>query len=274
MVIIDEKCMLPPPPPYAPPPGVDLNPPPFPSHKVAKTLASLPPHILLYIVHQTLPQTSGEFDGEGKIERQRKTLYWMSIGLRLVNRIFYIACMHVLRSTYLPAYTSLIHKPYSSDPFPMSVPTPTTSTSLPLASPVNALQRETQVLDYFIALKVREDVWADDTELHLERDESFRDLFDLMQPRARTEDLVRVFGEHAGIISVTGCVDSRRRSQSATLPFNALSVSFSPRRVGLVFSSKGGKRTIVDVGRERDDKLEVAAKRLVRELNVWLRDYQ
>jgi hypothetical protein len=30
------------------------------------------------------------------------------------------------------------------------------------------------------------------------------------------------------------------------------------------------KRTIVDVARARDEKLEVAAKKLVRELRVWL----
>ena len=37
-------------------------------------------------------------------ERQRKTLYWLATSLRLVCRSLYTACMHVLRSTYLPAY--------------------------------------------------------------------------------------------------------------------------------------------------------------------------
>lgn len=37
------------------------------------------------------------------------------------------------------------------------------------------------MLDLYIALKVREDVWMDETELHLERDDCFKDLFDLMQ---------------------------------------------------------------------------------------------
>jgi hypothetical protein len=42
-------------------------------------------------------------------------------------------------------------------------------------------QRETAVLDLFIAAKVREDTWLDETELHLEREETFKDLFDLSQ---------------------------------------------------------------------------------------------
>lgn len=27
---------------------------------------------------------------EGRVERQRKTLYWLSVSLRLVNRAFYV----------------------------------------------------------------------------------------------------------------------------------------------------------------------------------------
>ncbi|THH04238.1 hypothetical protein EW145_g5672, partial [Phellinidium pouzarii] len=206
VIILDEKPprMLPAPPPYSvDPDGASL--PPFPgpgpfSRPVA-TFAALPPHILLYIVHQTLSQR--------RVERQRKALYWMTISLRLVNRAMFVACMHVLRSTYLPAYTSLIKQPYSSDPFPLSSASPSSpSASYPpappyLASPSDSVQRETQVLDLFLAAKVREDVWADDTELHLEREEAFQDLFDLLQPRARLEDLVRQVGVAAGVVSVS-----------------------------------------------------------------------
>ena len=74
--------------------------------------------------------------------------------------------MHVLRSTYLPAYSQLVRPPYSSDPFPLHA---AGISPVPPSSPVRSLQRETQVLDLFIALKVREDVWVDDSELHLER---------------------------------------------------------------------------------------------------------
>lgn len=210
--------------------------------------------------------------------------------------------MHVLRSTYLPAYDSLIRKPYTSDPFPLLSPTSTSPTTpSPSTSPIQTIQRETSVLDLFIALKVREDVWMDDSELHLEREESFKDLFDLSQPRSRVEDLVRYYGMREGVVcinaggagaggipsptgSVFGSTNGNGSSKSiskstrpppspAPIPFSALSISFSSRKVGLVLSSEGQgrkKRTIVEVARTRDEKLEVAAKRLVRELRGWL----
>ena len=223
-----------------------------------------------------------------------------------------LACMHVLRSTYLPAYDSLIRPPYTSDPFPLSLPgsshttatptSPTTPSSPSFSSQPQSqtqtplLQRETQVLDFFIALKVREDVWADDSELHLEREESFKDLFDLMQPRSRVEDLVRYYGVREGLIYVGGGggpastptpiitptsqsqSQSRQRTsrsqkpQPQPLPFSSLSISFSPRTVGLLLSTSTAhrKRTIVQVSRTREEKLEYTAKRLVRELGAWL----
>lgn len=220
--------------------------------------------------------------------------------------------MHVLRSTYLPAYTSMIHPPYTSDPFPFISPSPSTyslsSSASQLTSPVNSVQRETAVLDQFISIKVREDVWVDDSELHLEREELFKDLFDLMQPRARLEDLVRAYALDAGVVSVSssanavvatycGAPSSSSSSPNITLsrvppysstsspasrktakpitrkvPFSSLSCSFSPRSAGIIYSSKNGKRTIVEVARSREEKLEVAAKRLVRELVTWVEE--
>ncbi|KAL0952859.1 hypothetical protein HGRIS_007081 [Hohenbuehelia grisea] len=330
-MIIDEKSMArlaeQQPPPYegTPPPtavqrmSLDVNPiatppPPFPHHQARlgpPSLAALPAHILLHVVYMTFPQTAA-FD-EGRLERQRKTLYWLCTGLRLVNRSFYIACMHVLRSTYLPAYDSLIRSPYTSDPFPLlsssrtpgscaspsSPRAPSYSTTGTQAAPegITTIQRETAVLDLFIAVKVHEDVWADDTELHIEREESFKDLFDLAQPRARLEDLVRAYGVREGVIAVspssaggvgsgtstpTRAVAGNRAkagsisksggpSQPPPMLFGAMSVSFSSRKVGLVLTTTSRKRTVVDVSRTRDEPLEAAAKRLVRELGNWLR---
>lgn len=205
------------------------------------------------------------------------------------NLTYLLACMHVLRSTYLPAYGSLIRAPYTSDPFPLS-----SSTSSP-TGPVETMQRETQVLDLFIALKVREDVMLDDTEFHLEREESFKDLFDLMQPRGRLEDLVRYYGLREGVVHTNtpgvsssstapmsqlhnniGSSRSTNHRTSTTgpppLPFSMISVSFSPRKVGLVLTTTSRKRTILEVARTRDEKLEVAAKQLVKRLKVWLSD--
>ncbi|KAF7290602.1 hypothetical protein MIND_01300400 [Mycena indigotica] len=279
-MIIDEKTMQPPPTPPT-------------------TLSTLPAHLLLQIVHMTFPQTPDL--NESSKERQRKTLYWLSVSLRLVNRALYVASMHVLRSTYLPAYDSLIRSPYSSDPFPLptSPQSPFASTSNPADLRLGTLQRETATLDLFIAVKVREDVWADESELHLERDESFKDLFDHAQPRSRLEDLVRIYGVEEGVVAVSESAalaappsnaapsptsgvfrtpPSPTRSKgkqpvrARPIPFSSLAISFSPRRVGLLMGPHGrNKRTIVETERSRDELLEASATRLVRQLALWLR---
>ena len=124
--------------------------------------------------------------------------------------------------------------------------------------------------DLFIALKVREDVWVDDSELHLERDESFRDLFDLLQPRARAEDLVRIYGEKNNLIySKLGGTDGSR-NRKGMLDFASLAVSFSSRRVGIIITAQGRKRTVVDTERARDEALEAAAQRLIIGLGDWV----
>jgi len=268
MIILDEKMALPPPPPYIPP-SPTSPPPPFPHHAAQATLTTIPPYILLRIVYEM-------FSAKTDIEKQRKTLYWLNVSLRLVNRATYVACMHVLRSTYLLAYTTLVRAPYTSDPFPHHSTSPNTPSALSpyhSDSSVLCLHRETRVLDLFISLKVREDVWADDTEFHLERDESFRDLFDLMQPKSRMEDLVRFYGVREGVVdaSDTPTMVKSGSKQPMPLSFSVLSVAFSSRRVGLILTTKERKRTIVEVERTRDEKLEVAAKRLVHELKGWVR---
>jgi hypothetical protein len=304
-MIIDEKTIMQPPPPYM---SSSAGPPPFNQRRTPITLSTLPPHLLLQIVYSAFPQTS--LLDEGRPERQRKTLYWLAISLRLVNSALYMACMHVLRSTYLPAYTSLVRPPHSSDPFPLQVPS-SSSSSAP------TLQRETAILDLFIALKVREDVWADDSELHLERGESFKDLFDLRQPQARLEDLVRIYGLREGVVTLSSRPGSRSGSTSSLarpsptlhptppttptsffaslsfkskskareepshapaphkitpVPFAQISVSFSSRRVRLVLAGGTTKRTVVETSRAREEKLEAAAKRVVKELRAWLEE--
>ncbi|KAK7019901.1 COesterase domain-containing protein [Favolaschia claudopus] len=353
-MIIDEK-VLNPPPPYT----KSHSPAPTTSGRW-RTLSSLPPHLLLQIVYATF---SDAYDIDDAIE-QRKTLYWLTIGLRLVNRVFYTTSMNVLRSIYLPLYTSLIRAPYSSDPFPFS------SSSSPGSriTPLQTLQRETPILDLFIALKALDDHHTDDSALHLSRAEPIfaHDLFALMQPRARLEDLVREYGIAEGVIyldtqsnfhsrsssresqapqtsvvlrsaasyaALTQRVLASARSSSSSssstfwrpfartksialkhpstplpsqkvsirpLPFSALSIAFSPRRVKLILVSGSGPsspssaspytytstspfssaaapqtsqrtaKTIIDVPRTREEPLEVAARRVVWELKDWL----
>ncbi|KAJ3896615.1 hypothetical protein GG344DRAFT_85070 [Lentinula edodes] len=190
-MIIDEKWMHPPPPPYYRPP-----PPAFAEtaanatsngdNALAKpTFSTLPAHLLLQIVYSTFPQRDGQYE----------------------------ACMHILRSTYLPAYESLIRPPYTSDPFSSSILTTSTTTSD--SAPVHPLL-------------AHEDLLLDATSLHLPREEAYKDLFDMVQPRSRLEDLILEEGINAGL----------------------------------------AKKTLVEVGRAREEKLEVSAKRLVEGLYV------
>ncbi|EKM76608.1 hypothetical protein AGABI1DRAFT_108686 [Agaricus bisporus var. burnettii JB137-S8] len=303
-MILDHKSS---PPPYSP--RLPSTPP---------TLAGLPPHILLHVVYSTFPQ-SPNID-HGKIERQRKTLLWLVNALRLVNRSFYIACMHVLRSTYLPPYQSLVRPPYSSDPFPSTTAHSRSPTYTQVSSqPIQSLQRETTILDRYIALKVREDVFADDSELHLEREDMFKDLFDHAQPKARLEDLVRRYGVREGVVTVPGAIAQpsptirepppptsspppppsqsttskfmknlfSRSNQPKLTPFNPpspprqiqinpisfskITISLSPRTIGLIYGSGANKRTLVQLQRAgRNQKLEMEAKALVDELREYL----
>lgn len=370
-MIIDEKVIMSlPPPPYLQGSNRFGGSTPTLTAGSPLTLTSLPPHILLQIIHYTFPQgiaaaptplnsASYGYDTarlyeDTKPERQRKTLFWLSTSLRLVSRTLYTACMHVLRSTYLPAYQALIRPAYTSDPFPIGLPSPNSasassppayetppSPTAPQTSPLITLHRETAVLDRFILLKVRQDVFLDDTSLHIDREDAFRDLFDVAQPRARLEDLVRIVGSKEGVVYVPGSgrtptpqdaprttpgtpkeppprtqtypqpqpqpqqpkprrsffsfLSSTPSSPTTTtpspfpaptpnqpaqtiqtiqpIPFPALSVSFSPRRVGLILNRT---RTVAEVarvsgygGRGRET-LEELAGRLVRGLKAWL----
>jgi len=274
----------------------------LPSHIILLIVYTTFPNASLSVANGgNLPSTSQRID-PGELIQHRQVLYWLAMSLRLVNRSFYFACMNVLRSVYLPSYRELVRPGYSSDPFPLtgqSTRNPTSPASglgsghgagsgsgadrtrsgsigrgvrdLPPPPawdekpPLQSLQRETSVLDLFIAAKVREDVWLDETELHLEREETFKDLFDLNQPRARLEDLVRHYGTRSGAIYTTP--PSPSQGPQTSISFAVLSVSFNPRNVGLLFTSSGGKRTIVSTERGRGERLESVAKRLVWELD-------
>ena len=101
MVVVDEKAMLPPPPAYStlPRPSPNgssnpqsLHPPPFSApFRTLATFSDLPAHLLLHVVHRTFPQAPDK--DYNKIERQRKTLRWLTMSLRLVNRTFYIGML-------------------------------------------------------------------------------------------------------------------------------------------------------------------------------------
>ncbi|EJT97203.1 hypothetical protein DACRYDRAFT_85212 [Dacryopinax primogenitus] len=246
----------------ASPTSIRGPPPPFSVYHHRPTLNDLPQHVLLQVIYTVVDPDLPE-------ESYRWGLYWLAVSLRLVSRNWYTACMHVLRSAYLPAYVSHIRPPYSANPYPLSSPaslyasTYSSSSGPSLPALAEDAQRETAVLDMFIAFQVRQNVLRDESELHLEAGhEGVKDLFELLQPRARMEDLVRKYALRAGVVSV-GTNGPVGRDK---IPFRELSVNFSSRKVGLVRSVGGRKRIIAEVGRERMESLESAAKRIVGEL--------
>lgn len=210
-MILDEKCILAPPPPYvqATAGGCPLR------RRSDLTLSSLPSHLLLQVVYCTFPLEDGEHDSDSKAVRQRENLHWLEKSLRLVNRALYIACMHILRSTYLPAYDRLVRPPYTSDPFPTSSVSETQSST----SPLFTHHRELATLDRFISLLAHEDRLLDASDLHLPREEAYKDLFDLVQPKSRLEDLIAEQGCSCGVV-----VFDRLRSKGHRSTNSGLSV--------------------------------------------------
>jgi hypothetical protein len=169
--------------------------------------------------------------------------------------------MHLLRSTYLPLYIDLVKPPYSSDPFPLNAPSgpaytprprttaappePLTTTASAFSVPsLQSVQRETAVLDRFLVLKICDDVRADESELHLGSEDAFGDIFELMQPRSRVEDLVRAFGVQTGVIAPvesrepweSGLSGLAREARAGKLVFETLSVNFTPRKASRTVS--------------------------------------
>ncbi|KAI5117729.1 hypothetical protein M0805_006214 [Coniferiporia weirii] len=177
----------------------------------SSTAPSLPSHVLLLIVYGTLPMP-GEIR-RGRREsveecavRTTRTLYWMAFCLRCVNRGFYLASMHLLRSTFLVHYAQHIRSPYSSEPFPHS----SNGTHGGIRAPVvSSLQTESQVLDLYILHRLHEDVFSADSSLHTARTDVLGDLFDFMQPRGRLADLVRAYGSAASLSSPDVGVEHR-----------------------------------------------------------------
>ena len=192
MILGVEKA---PPPPYmSGPSGSSLS-----SRRAQRIMLNwLPAHVLLEIVYWTCPQGLS-------LQERHLSLYWMSSSMRYVCRDlwfgesafstfisiwalnFTAACMHILRSSYLPLYIREILPPFSSDPFPTFHPSTSLSDTSTLNHiPIISSQRETLILDRFILIKVRDDVRADESDLYLDHEhEQYRDLFNFMQASTR-----------------------------------------------------------------------------------------
>ncbi|KAJ3778573.1 hypothetical protein FB446DRAFT_440211 [Lentinula raphanica] len=249
-MILEEKALLNPPPPYeASRSTTDIETSstisvgsnnPYAAYLSARRPAKLKPsfsslssHLLLQIVYYTFPQKDGQFEGDLKAVLQRRTLHWLQTSLRLVNRHLYIACMHILRSTYLPSYDSLIRPPYSSDPFPSSQSLTSYQSSSSRRSPYGTSSslfpqhRELQTLDLFISVLAHEELLYDTSKLHLSRHEAYKDIFDLRQPRSRIEDLIAREGAKAGLITLEDSLPGTRPTSPHT-PSEAAGKENSP----------------------------------------------
>ena len=141
------------------------------------------------------------------------------------------------------------------------------------SSPLLTMQRETRALDQFLLLKLHQDVLSSESTLHLSSSvhtpsSTFSDLFNLHQPTARLEDLVRHYGLQNGTITLAP-------SSSRLVSFDYVTIKLSEggRRVGLVIAdTKGRKRVVAEYLREdKNEKLEIAAKKLAKELLAVLK---
>lgn len=186
VLIVDSKSLypsrhVPAPPPYtrspSVPPSGTLHPSPAANPPQLKTASfqALPQHIVLNIVAACVPPRSARSSA-----LHIEALYWLDRSLRLTSRAIYVACMHFLRSSFLDAYVGLVKAPYTTDPFPLEPPEANLPPGYVRPSGITSLQRETAVLDRFIAIKCGEDVRLHETELHLDLDH-FKDIYDLSQ---------------------------------------------------------------------------------------------
>ncbi|KAJ7859595.1 hypothetical protein B0H13DRAFT_2075071, partial [Mycena leptocephala] len=186
---------------------------------------------------------------------QRKTLYWLAVGLRLVNRLFYFTSMNVLRSIYLPA----------SDPFPH-----THSQSSPRSS-LASLQRRN--------LRARPLHRAQGCNIRRRRrprtpGASAVDLRAADPASAPTSTILRSAASYASLtarLSTASAPSSsgssfwrmttaRARQSGGPVKPPSQKVTINPLP-GLVLTTFGGrstgsKRTVVEVTRTRDEQLE------------------
>ncbi|KAG6915281.1 hypothetical protein DXG01_012389 [Tephrocybe rancida] len=137
----------------------------------------------------------------------------------------------------LRSFIDIIHLTFPTFPtFPSSSSSPSqraqarlsTDASSPLGSPTQYDSKRDGGTDKFIALKLREAVWADASELRLERGEAFMDLFDQAQPRARLGDIVRYLGVRDWII----CVGAPPEPSSSSAPYTGQAGSGSNVTLG------------------------------------------
>lgn len=216
----------------------------------APSLLTLPDHLLLAILsHLSLPHL---------VFTVRPTCTRLSL-----------FASHLLRRQLFPIYSSKLRPGYSTDAASLS------STSTP--------NRETRVLDQFIAACAYEARQAEESSLLLLPSASTsaeRDLFEFLQPRARVEDLLLKYAKQDKIVYGGGVWEQKG---GGTIQEDDVTVQLGTRtaNVLLPFKSVGGEsrgistvpRSVMEVSREGvAERLEQTAEKLVAGLatvRVW-----
>lgn len=232
--------------------------------------------------------------------------------------------MHLLRSRYLDSYERLVRPPYTSDPYPItSLPLHTSASStgssdappaytashasssspagpLPTQGSTpssSATRREAHTLDLYIAAALKRELEDAESDMMI-ADTSMQDIFTILQPQSRLEDLVMEYGVRAKVLQREAFrepVDTkdakagrdedpsvqqgRDDSRNLVRP-SSIQCSFSPRKAALrlsfAFTSnmpqnslappRTARRNVVEVDRAVQDSLEDTAKALLRGL--------
>ncbi|PWN44268.1 hypothetical protein IE81DRAFT_321417 [Ceraceosorus guamensis] len=244
--------------------------------------------------------------------------------VRFVSKDLYLVSMHLLRSRYLDSYERLVRPPYTSDPYPVtsfstdlsasssssqappaysasSLPSTATSTAHISSQSMLATRsrREAHTLDLYVAAALKRELEDAESDMMI-ADTSMQDIFTILQPQSRLEDLVMDYGVRAKVLrrDALQTLDSRlahlptdekrsRASASSELSEHAdlvrpssIQCTFTPRkatlRLPLAFGSlppdssfaapRIARRNVIEVERSVQESLEDTAKALLRGL--------
>lgn len=219
--------------------------------KEVPNLLALPDHLILQILAE-IPLPS------------------LALSVRLTNRKLLLFSSHLLRRALLPIYKSKIQDNFSSDATGLKGITPV-GTDGGVTTPPS---RELAVLDIFISACIHEAVRSHESELYILPSASTsaeRDIFRLLQPRARVEDLLIAYGVQDEIIRYQLARPSVGDSTSVVAGDVSVQLLARSARLMLPFPSTAtrGKvvmKCVVEVQRKEGERLERTAESLVEGL--------
>lgn len=225
--------------------------------KLEPNLLNLPDHLILNILSNL-------------------NLIDLTFNIRTLNKKLQIFSKNLLRLKLLPSWLNKIRNNYSSDP-------------LGLTQFQEEENRESKILDLFVTSVSQKELLLGESTLHLSLELSAsesaeRDLFNLLQPRARLEDLIIVKGKSIGLVRNRG-ISGNFRSDNimikegdvrvGVIREQDISVDLTGKSAKLLLpfesSSSRGRvvnKGVVEVNRTEKDSLEGIAEILLDRLSV------